>query len=157
MNWLVTVLQNILKNPRMTPSETLYNMALTFIGTDASPHDIAPDEYGCAETVDTIYKKAFGRYMNGSGMPILSTAQMYLYLNRSPQFTQLFGPQTGCIVISPTGATGSVGSGHVGIVGKYQIMSNDSRTGTFEANYSRDGWPRIFARRGFPSYYFLPI
>jgi len=156
MDWLKTVLQNILKSPRMTPSELLYNMALSYIGTDASPKDLAPDDNGCMETVDTIYKKTFGRYINGS-TPMLSTRDGYAYLASSSRFKRIYAPQTGCIVISPTGSPGTTGSGHTGIVGKYQIMSNDSRSGTWEANYSREGWPRIFARQGFPTNYFIPL
>ena len=32
----------------------LYEAARSFIGTDASPNDLAPDELGCAETVNEI-------------------------------------------------------------------------------------------------------
>ena len=42
----------------------LYEAARSFIGTDASPNDLAPDELGCAETVNEIIRRAFGDYLH---------------------------------------------------------------------------------------------
>ena len=39
----------------------LYEAARSFIGTDASPNDLAPDELGCAETVNEIIRRASWR------------------------------------------------------------------------------------------------
>ena len=35
----------------------LYEAARSFIGTDASPNDLAPDELGCAETVNESFER----------------------------------------------------------------------------------------------------
>lgn len=160
LEWLKTVLENIRNSIRpdgsivMSSSELLYNAALSYIGSDASPNDLAPDELGCAETVDAIYHRVFAEYIGRGARPCLSTATLFVQLKSSGWLKQVIIPKPGDIVISPTGSTGSKGPGHTGIVGRYQIMSNDSRSGTWEANYTVESWRRIFGRRGFPTYFF---
>jgi len=44
--------------PVKSPREILYETAKSFLGKDASPADEAPDEYGCAETVNEIHPKS---------------------------------------------------------------------------------------------------
>lgn len=134
-------------------SEILYFTAVGCLGTDASPADIAPDEYGCAETVSDIIEKAFP-----SSVPFtISTYQLYHSLLRSSQYVRTDVPRRGDIVISPTGyGNGKLSNGHVGIIGMTgQIMSNNSFTGKFDANYTIQSWRERYVSIGaYPMAYF---
>lgn len=139
-------------------SEILYKSALRFIGVDASPSDLADDEYGCADTICSILRNTFGSSM---GIPYtVSTNTMYKSLKYSLGYEQINKPQKGCIIISPTGyGNGGLSNGHVGIVGENNtIMSNNSYTGNFESNYTIDTWKaRYVDIGGYPMYYFKKI
>lgn len=113
-------------------NNALYNYAVKFLGTDASPVDLATDMYGCAETVTTILNK----YME---FPIiLGTSTLNAKLAASPKFRRTYTPTPGCIIISPTT---SKNVGHVGFVGQNsQVLSNDSYTGKFSTNYTITSW-----------------
>lgn len=126
--------------------EKLYQTAFGCIGTDASPNDVAPDELGCAETVNAIHKKTFGHEIGGS----VSTYLLYQALRSSTEFIKVDAPLRGDIVISPTGyGSGGLSNGHVGIVADSgMIMSNDSRTGLFSLNYTLDSWRNRYVKLG---------
>lgn len=131
----------------------LYNAAISFLGTDASPADTAPDEYGCADSLSKVIQKAFPemRFPN-----LLNTRDIEMYFLTSLSFEETKEPMYGDIIISVTGSgNGRIPSGHCGVVGKYLgpsgtlwVMSNDSRTGHWEANYTIDGWNRYFRDKG---------
>lgn len=135
--------------------EKIWKTALFCLGTDASPHDIAPDEYGCAETVTTILQKA------DVEIPIfVSTYQLYQYLQTSRDFIRVDHPLPGDIIISPTGyGNGALPNGHTGIVDENgKIMSNSSADGIFTKNYSLEGWnDRYAVRGGYPVVFFRKI
>lgn len=134
----------------------LFATAVKCLGTDASPNDLAPDEVGCAETVNAIHKKAFGFEIGGK----LSTYQMYSALQKSKYFIKVDQPLEGDIVISPTGyGNGNLKNGHVGIKGEYdKIMSNASATGTFEENYTMKSWKeRYVDKGGYPMHFFRRV
>lgn len=145
--------------PVITPAERLYTSAVAYIGVDASPTDFAPDEYGCMESVDSIYYHAFGRYIGGGKTPCLSTKKGFELLKASPHFEIVLSPIPGCIIISPTDyGNGDLANGHTGIVAKFGIMSNDSETGKWQKNYTTDAWrARYVYKGGFPMVYFKPI
>lgn len=137
----------------LSARERLHNRAVGCLGTDASPNDVAPDELGCAETVNAIHKREFGFEIGGG----LSTALMYKALEVSPYFQRVDQPDKGDIALSPTGmGNGNLPNGHVGIVGDgvgegRVIMSNDSFKGTFEANYTIKKWKdRYMVKGGYP-------
>src|ERR1700741_3409527 len=70
-----------------TPRERLYEVAKATLGTDASPKDEAPDDLACAESVNAIYKKAFGYPITQPG---LSTTALYIaMLNRFKEFSRV--------------------------------------------------------------------
>jgi len=135
--------------------QRLYDVAYSFIGADASPDDVAPDELGCADSLSQVIDAAFPELRFPT---IVSTRELLDYLTRSPSFQEIDSPQKGDIIMSATG-TGKPGFiGHCGIVGKAWIMSNDSRTGTWEANYTLDGWKRYYeGRGGIPTKYFRVV
>ena len=133
----------------------LFATAVKALGTDASPNDVAPDEYACAETVWDILAMAFPLNV---GFPFtVSTNQLYKFLKNCSQYIQVDNPLEGDIIISPTGyGNGVLPNGHTGIIGQLPlIMSNSSATGTFEENYTIDGWKARYAvKGGYPVYFF---
>lgn len=153
---LIGLLKAYIASPDPTASGRFYIIAVSCLGSDASPNDIAPDEYGCAETINAIHKKVFGFEIGGG----LSTYLLYNVLLTSKYFIKIDSPKAGDIVISPTGyGNGKLSNGHVGIVGKENvIMSNDSATGLFLENYTLDKWrARYVALGGYPMAYFRRI
>jgi peptidoglycan hydrolase-like protein with peptidoglycan-binding domain len=129
----------------------IYRTALSFIGRDASPSDLAPDEVGCADSVSAVLQTALGSEM-GIDYTI-STALLYKELMASKAYTMVQTPQAGDILVSPTGlGNGGLSNGHTGIWGENGlIMSNSSATGNFMQNYNADTWKaRYVALGGFP-------
>lgn len=118
-----------------TKREKLYDTAYSFLGRDASPLDRAPDELSCAESVNAIFRAAFGKEIGGD----VSTLRMYQELKESAEFIETDAPLYGDVIISPT-TMARVPIGHVGIVGKWQVMSNNSYTGRWEAHYTLESW-----------------
>ena len=133
--------------------DRIYTTAYNAIGTDVSPKDYAPDDLGCAESVSNMIQKALPELRFPTAV---STYLLYAYLAQSPSFRPVNTPTPGCIIISVTGTgNGVVKNGHVGIVGKEWIMSNDSRTGTWEANFQLSSWKRYYeAKGGMQTHYF---
>lgn len=134
----------------------LFETALSCLGIDVTPDDIVPDEVGCADTVQAIHKKAFGKVIGGGP----STYWLYDTLLKHTQFVKVDQPLPGDIVISPTGyGNGNLSNGHVGIVGAGDlIMSNDSRDGIFWTNYTLTSWKKRYVDKGgYPMDFFRRI
>jgi len=136
----------------------LYCTALSYLGTDASPADEAPDEYGCADTASYIIINAFGNVIKHT----VATADLYNQLNTSPAFQKVVDFKFGDIIISPTGMGTKpkvISNGHVGIVGENEeIMSNDSASGMFIQNYTVKTWvARWRTQGGYPIYFFRKL
>jgi hypothetical protein len=129
--------------PRETPSERLYNAAYRSIGKDLSKR--APDERGCAESLSRIIR------MVDPTFPIyVSTIELAQHLKDSPDFEIVKVPQKGDIAIFPTRER----VGHCGVVGKTHIMSNNSKTGNWEANYTHAEWRYAYQARRLTNYFF---
>lgn len=126
----------------------LYEEALKYLGTDASPKDLASDNFGCAESVSNVIAGLV------RGFPIVTgTWSLYDMLRLSMRFTKVGEgrePLPGDVVVCVTGqGRGSVPNGHVGIVGlEGAIMSSDSRTGKFESNYTFKTWDDRYVKQG---------
>ena len=159
---LLTFLSGIFAAKRMpTNRELFYTMALSVVGTDASPNDLAPDELGCAESVDGIYFRLFKKHICDN---FLSTYWMYKALKEKPEFIRVLDKDVlpGDIVISPTQGANT---GHVGIVGQNGIiMSNNSFKdsngvkGIFDENYTLASWRRyFFEKKGLGLHYFRVV
>jgi hypothetical protein len=155
--YILQLLQQALNLLSQTKAELLYQVAFESIGMDASPKDIASDEYGCAETVNAIHKKAFGDEIGGD----VSTSRMYRSLLIRKDFKRISVPQRGDIIISPTGYGGTVEipNGHVGIVGKFNnVMSNSSSNGLFLPNYTIASWRERYEKLGhYPVIFFRKL
>ena len=153
---IIYLLKDDLSKPDGSNRSRLYIAAVSSLGTDASPNDIAPDELGCAETVNAVHRKAFG-YEIGGG---ISTNLVYKALISHPKFIGVDKPLEGDVIISPTGyGNGKLSNGHTGIMGKDGvIMSNDSATGLFKENYTLQTWRGYYeARGGYPVKFFRRI
>lgn len=133
----------------------LLRTAVSLLGRDASPSDLAPDEYGCAETACDVMNDA------GVGIPvILSTYQLYQAMLARADFVKTDQPLPGDVIISPTGyGNGALPNGHVGFVGDGAVvMSNSSADGTFKQNYTVATWrARYQAVGGYPVFFFRRI
>lgn len=128
--------------------EILYEEAIRCLGRDVSPKE---NEYGCAESVNTIFMFAFGEPIGGGA----STALMYQALQDTKRFKKVLEPLRGDIVISPTGYSKFKGkkltikNGHVGIVSdSNEIMSNDSKTSLWKKNYTWITWEKRYQDKG---------
>lgn len=153
LNVLLEKLKRTLKSmPDL--NEQLYNVAFASIGHDLST--VAANEVACAEAVSRIVQKAFPELKFPT---IVSTRELFSHLSQSPSFKPVDTPQYGDIILSVTGTgNGAVEHGHTGIMGRTWIMSNDSRSGTFEANYLPDNWRRYYeVKGGFYTHYFRRV
>ncbi len=132
-----------------TPQEKLYASALYFLGTDSSPKDEAPDEYGCADSVSQIIKAVYSDF-KGS----VSTAELYNNLLKDKRFQKVTDFQAGDIIISPTGINklfnnANMKNGHIGIVAENEnIFSNSSATGLFIQNFTIQSWVERYRKNG---------
>ncbi len=131
----------------------LAQTAREFIGEDASPRNRAPEELSCAEGVVWIVNFTWKGCLSPD---IVGTDQLYLALKRSMRFRPALDPVEGCIVVFPKTATTH---GHTGIyVGQDSIASNDSRTGLFQENYTRESMRAYFVGKlGLKGYFFVPV
>lgn len=131
----------------------LYEMAIMCLGKDMAPVE---DEYGCMEAVNEICYKTFGDYAGGG----TSTYRGWNALTVNKKFEAVKQPRPGDIVIYPTGTgNGKIPNGHAGIVGEDgKVMSNDSRSGLWEENYTLEKMAERYGRLGgFPVYFFRRI
>lgn len=142
---LLTLIQRFLMNPDKSNSGSIYLMAISKLGHDASPNDLVDDDVACAESVTTILHTLWPE------MPIITgTWTLWEYLKKSKHFQKTLFPQKGDIVISPTGTgNGRLRNGHVGIVGEGEmIISNDSPTGLFLENFTMSSWKKKYVGAG---------
>lgn len=138
-----------------TPSDKIYATALTFLGKDASPNDEAPDDLGCANTVSAIVRACGYQFAM-----FTSTYWMYEHLRISPEWQKIDQPEKGAIIISPTGfGNKKIPNGHVGFCGEGdKILSNTSKTGNLDSNFTQDSWRSRYVVAGnYPIYYFRKV
>lgn len=116
---------------------SLLSVAMQYRGKDASPKNLAPQELSCAEGVSNIIHEWNPAFPSG----VLNTARLAQILDASPHFERTTIPKAGCVIVSPrVGET----PGHAGFFTEPNwILSNDSRTGKMEVNYSLDSWIRV--------------
>lgn len=130
----------------------IYESALRFIGKDASPNDLAPDEYGCADSVCGVL---FGSDVDPEIDWTISTAELEreLYTSKGWMLIDMSQVQPGDVLVSATGTSSNpntpIKNGHTGIAGPdRKIMSNNSYTGKFEQNYNFDQWMKRYVEEG---------
>lgn len=124
---------------QLSTREKLLAEALTWLGKDASPENIATAEFGCAESLSNIIHNVIPKFPSR----MVSTAQLANTLDDyDMEFERTLIPKPGCIIVSPM--IGTI-HGHCGIWTDGQnIMSNDSATGRMQQNYTFDSWVKTF-------------
>ncbi|AVT83657.1 hypothetical protein RPYSC3_47970 [Rhodopseudomonas palustris] len=131
------------QSPSMTPREKLYKAAYDSQHKDLTT--IAPNDYGCAESLSRVIQKVLPSF------PVYTaTAALYPRLLADRRFVVVTDPEPGDIAIFPT--EGAV-VGHCGVWGKTTVMSNTSKTGKFEANYTHASWLAEAAKRGLKNHF----
>lgn len=139
-----------------TMNEKLYDLAVKYLGTDASPRDFSPDNLACAESVSTLLKELFGSF------PIITgTWTLREQLKTDNRFERVTEPVKGCIIMSATGTSKygkntTVPNGHVGIIGDNgKIYSNNYRNGVFSDHMTLDYWnSHLVKKGGYPIEYY---
>lgn len=137
-------------------SEILYEVSVKSIGKEMSPQDLADDEVACVESLEGVIHKAFGFYVGGK-TPILGTWSFLDALKKDERFEQVDKGQRGDIILSPTGSGNGRIRGHCGILGNYQIMSNNSFTSLWDTHFTHDTWYERYEVRGDLDVYFFRI
>lgn len=129
-----------------------YAIAAECLGLDLSTDPSIPPEVSCAVAVNNVYRKTFGHELGGGA----STAAMYWVLKSDSRFEAISDPLPGDIVISPSGASvKNAPHGHVGIVAKHGILSNNSLNGLFQETYTLESWKQYYCNKlGFPQLFY---
>lgn len=123
------------------PSQRLQFYSRLVKGTDLS--FVAPDEYGCQESVSRICQTLFGD-------PVYTYTRYALdqeYIG-SQRWIEVSYPINGCVVIAASPGNKQVPNGHVGIYDNGKLWNNNSATGTWQRNYTIPAFIDRYERRG---------
>lgn len=138
-------------NQQTENSKKVYATAKACLGENLSGNNPV---LGCAKTVNNIFLKALGSPIGGD----YSTNLMFKSLQDKTRFDVITTENAlpGDVIISPTGyGNGRMPNGHVGIVGVYGILSNNSEDGELHENYTVQTWVHIYQGvGGFPALFF---
>lgn len=125
--------------------ERLYAVAYGSLGRRMGLDVKIPKEVNCANAITHVMSLAGVQGLPAKGIP--GTTTLYDWLRKRPEFREVFEAKYGDILIYPTGMDApeipgrpSLKHGHVFIVGKYQLMSNNSQTGLWDYH-----WPSLQA------------
>lgn len=128
--------------PKESNREHLYQVAYDCLGLDMAP---TQDELGCAESVSFVLMKAGVKGLPSAGITGTYTLNEWLKKN----LKAVKEPLPGDIIMSATGTgNGSIKNGHVGIVGKHSIMSNNYKTFKWDWHLKMDWWNEYYGKKG---------
>ena len=136
-----------------TKQEKLYTIAKSLLKKRLTLDASVPKNVGCAQALSYVLKECgYPMYPKG----ISGTASLYYWLqDQKGYFEEVEAGQPGDIIINVTGTGISTRRGHVGVVGKYQIMSNNSITGKWDTQWVLKDWVRFYEEYGgMKTYYF---
>jgi len=135
---------NIIEIPIVPPEksnrEKLYDYAYSKLGLDMAP---TQDFLGCAESLSHIMKGSEVTTLTGI---FLSTIELNKWLSKNLEVVT--EPMFGDIIMSETGAGNGAVRGHCGIVGKHQIMSNNSQTAKWDNHWTLSKWKDYYGKYG---------
>lgn len=137
--------------------ERIYLEAKLCLGMHVTLDPTVPIDVGCAEAASFVLKNS--GILSFPLIGFASTNALRSYLVNSVDFIETYKPAPGCVIISPSG-TSSKGyaHGHVGIVGNYGIMANDSNSGLFLEHWTVDRWNQYYGQSlGFPVFYYKAV
>lgn len=137
-----------------TNREKLYRVAKSCLGREMSPLDIAPDTLACVESLNGVFKEAFGTPI---ATGIVGTSLLYAHMLEDSRFKEIPNEEAlpGDIRIYVTGQSEKgAPHGHVLVLGKETAMSNDSNStppGLWHAHYTLPAMALVFEKTlGFP-------
>lgn len=142
----------------MTNSEKLATIAESKVGIDITNDNLVSDEVSCAFALTTILRE-YDPTIN----IIYNTGELYRFLKRDERFVEVQQPieviERGSILVAPTGYNSRpeiMPHGHCWIATHNEVyMSNDSITGLWSENYTRETARNRYVKRGgFPIYVF---
>lgn len=141
-----------------TNREKLYRVSKSLLGQDVSPDDLAPDELACVDSLNHVYEKAFGEPIKRG---LVSTIELYKIMLNDSRFRGIGEVEVlpGDIAIAVSVQTStSIKHGHVGCVGEFDVMNNDSTDGIWKADYTLAAWKKYFwDTLHFPPHYFRVV
>jgi hypothetical protein len=122
---------------------SLYDTAYSLLGKHLTLNNTVDKNVGCAQATSYVLKK-YGAMIPYGG--ISGTASLYEWLKKNA--TEVSVPRAGCIIISVTGTGNESVRGHVGVVGKNSIMSNNSKTGLWDYQWTLSEWLDYYETNG---------
>lgn len=135
--------------------ERLYNTSKASLGLELTPADAIPDEVGCVENLQAVFHKTTGTYI-GKDAARYNTLALKRALDVDSRFRSVSLEEAlpGDPAVCPTGmGKNPKEHGHCWIVGKRDWMSNNSKTGLWSADMTRESVVNSFVKkRGFPLY-----
>ncbi len=123
----------------------IYQTALLFLGRDASPLNLVPKEFACAESVSYVLQQA------GFGVGIVTgTYTLREKILKSWKYDKVDSPQKGDVLISATGTgNGNIPNGHCAVlIDNNLLASNNSYTGMWDTHYTIDSWKKRYVDIG---------
>jgi hypothetical protein len=139
-------------------NDKLHELAKSKLGADFTQDWIVDDSVSCAFAVSTIIKELI------PSMPIIiNTGEFYRYMQTSSLFEGIKQPiakiEAGTIIVAPTGLNSRpdiMPHGHICIASENErYMSNDSASGLWSQNYTRESFRQRYAYKGgFPIFVF---
>lgn len=144
-------------NEQTETGKQLYAKSKSFLGTEPTPKDEIPDVVACVSNLQVIFFKTTGRYI-GQGAALYSTKALKEWMLQDKNFTRVDDPLPGDILVYATGeGNGMVSNGHCFVVGNKDYMSNNSFTGLWSADYTRETAAAYYEKKGgFTPYFFRP-
>jgi hypothetical protein len=129
---------------------TLYEVAYSLLGRRLTLDLNVPKEVGCAQAISYVLKR-YGCLIPNKG--ISGTAGMYDWLKKNS--VEIGNPEVGCILLYATGSGNGKIRGHVFVVGKNSLMSNNSNTGLFDYQWTQEKAKLYYEEHGgFKPHYF---
>ena len=150
---LLKILQEYVRILSMKPS--LYTVAKKYLGVDVTPQDAVVDELACASTLTTLMREVYPETPHITG-----TWTLMEWLNTSPKWKKVEQPESGDIIISPTGY--GRGIGHCGVVMEDGIIASNNSygvyAGKFTENYTMQSWQnRYGVKQSLPIVFFRRV
>jgi hypothetical protein len=141
--WKAQLLGQLTKKQSVGNIPTLYDVAYSLLGKHLTLDNTVDKNVGCGQAVSYVLKK-YGCLIPNKGLAGTSSLNDWLRVNA----TEVGKPDVGCIIVSVTGTGNESRRGHIGVVGKWQIMSNNSITGLWDTQWTMDEWIQYYETEG---------
>lgn len=122
------------------PSMAIYEAAKANLDKPLTLNPKVPKEVGCCQAVSFVLRAA-GYKVPKQGISGVNALIDWMLANG---FEEIDTPVIGAVITAHRKARSDPAYAHTGVYGKTWIMSNDSRSGLFQANYTPRGWNSYF-------------